>query len=261
MSFIRKSNRRPGVADTARIKQFFNAYDTDGDGVISFVELETMLKKIAVHMSNEDFEKFFDRIDVDKSGEIEFGEFLDWYTTFIDLTEESARSMLKRLESTTNFSRSELETIHDNYRKVSASMVDDGTIDQAEFKAMMVAGGVASWNSFLVDGLFRMFDADGSGTITFEEFVHILSIYHNKNNKSSNDKHKLMYSIYDVDGDGKISRADLAKIVNDCLCCNNMKLSDEDVAKIVDATFKRNGCTEFMSLDDYMNEIKQRQLD
>jgi hypothetical protein len=33
-----------------------------------------------------------------------------------------------------------------------------------------------------------------------------------------------------------------------------------DVYKIVDATFKRNGCGENMKLDDYLREVKARNL-
>lgn len=260
MSFIRKSNRRPGVNDTAKIRQFFNAYDANHDGVISQTELHQMLKKIAVDMSDEDIQKFFDRIDVDQSGEIEFGEFLDWYTTFIDMCENAARETLRRLEKTTSFTRNELETIYDNYKNVSASLVDDGTIDREEFRAMMMAGGVSKWNTFLVDGLFRMFDMDGSGTITFEEFVNILAIYHNKNKATIEEKHKLLFSLYDVDKDGKVSKTDLAKILNDCLCCNNMSLSDGDVMRIVEKTFERNGCKDYMTLQDYIREAQTRNL-
>lgn len=260
MSAIRKSNRRPGVGDTAKIRQLFNAYDTNHDGGISLTELCNMLEKMSIRMEADDQKKFFDMIDVDKSGTIEFGEFLDWYTTLMDLVEESAQKTLSSLQKTTTFSRSELETIYENYKRVSASVVDDGAIDQEEFKQMMIAGGVASWNSFLVDGLFRLFDADNSGTITFEEFVRILSILHNKTNNSQEDKHKLLFQLYDIDKDGKISVSDMCKILNDCLCSNNMELNESDVMKIVKATFARNGCGELMALDDYLREVKARGL-
>ena len=168
---------------------------------------------------------------------------------------------LKQLQQTTSFTRSELENIYENFKRVSASVVDDGAIDFAEFRKMMIAGGVPSWNSFLVDGLFRLFDEDNSGTIAFEEFVRILSIYHNKNTGSKQDKHKLLFQLYDIDKDGKISKSDLAKILNDCLCSNNMALDEADINKIVDATFERNGCGQFMDLQAYLKEVQSRHLE
>ena len=257
---IRRSNRRPGIGDTAKIRQLFNAYDTDKNGSISFPELSNMLQKMSIKMTPQDQEKFFKMIDVDKSGTIEFGEFLDWYTTLMDMVDESVKQTMMQLLHTTTFSKNELETIYENYKRVSASVVDDGAIDLEEFKRMMIAGGVASWNSFLVDGLFRLFDEDNSGTITFEEFVHILSIYHNRAKNSEEEKHKLLFQLYDTDRDGKISREDMANILNDCLCSNNVSLEMSDVYKIVDATFKRNGCGENMKLDDYLREVKARNL-
>ena len=261
MAEIRKSNKRPGLSDTAKVKEMFNAYDVNNDGVISFSELSSMLEKMSIRMEKADQRKFFEMIDIDKSGEIEFGEFLDWYTTLMEMVEQSVQKQLKQLQQTTSFTRSELENIYENFKRVSASVVDDGAIDFAEFRKMMIAGGVPSWNSFLVDGLFRLFDEDNSGTIAFEEFVRILSIYHNKNTGSQQDKHKLLFQLYDIDKDGKISKSDLAKILNDCLCSNNMALDEADVNAIVDATFLRNGCGQFMDLQAYLKEVQQRHLD
>jgi Ca2+-binding EF-hand superfamily protein len=259
---VQKSTRRPGINDMAKIREFFNAHDSNKDGVISFPEMTEMLDKMNIKMSMESQKMFFDQIDIDKSSEIEFGEFLDWYTSLMDLADEEALKVINRLEKTTTYTQSELEQIYDNYKKVSASVVNDGMIDHAEFKQMMVAGGVPSWNAFLVDGLFSMFDADGSGQISFEEFVSILATYHNKKKGGVNEKHKLLFQIYDVDKDGKISKQDLFKILDDCLRCNNMCLEEGDVMKLVDATFARNGCGDAgMDLKAYLKEVVDRRLD
>ena len=89
-------------------------------------------------------------------------------------------------------------------------------------------GKVASWDSFLLDGLFRMFDTDKSGGITFEEFVTNLSIYHAKvDSKETDDcRDKLMFQIYDVDQDNLISAADLSNVLTDCLNSNHMFLGE-----------------------------------
>ena len=255
-----KSNRRPGLNETAKIREVFNSFDLNHDGVISRQEMSGMLEKMGIKMSKANEDEFFKMMDDDGSGELEFGEFLDWYTTLMDCADAEAQKMLDQLQKTTTFTKTELEAIYDNYKRVSASITDDGTIDAEEFRQMMMSGGVSSANSFLVDGLFRMFDSDGSGTISFEEFVTILSIYHNKNNRSKDEKHKLFFSLYDVDKDGKISSGDLTKILNDCLCCNNIHLKESDVQKLVTATFKRNGCGDAMDYNAYVKEMSDRQL-
>lgn len=258
---VQKSGKRPGLNDMAKIREFFNVYDSDQNGSISMPELEQMLDKMGIKMTHESLTTFFQQIDIDKSGSIEFGEFVDWYTTLMELADEEAVKTLARLEQSTSFKRAELEAVYDNYKRVSASVVNDGMIDRQEFKQMMVAGGVPSWNSFLTDGLFSMFDADGSGSISFEEFVTILSIYHNKGKKGANEKHKLLFQIYDVDKDGKIGRTDLAKILSDCLACNNMILDDKDILALVDASFARAGCGTSMDLKAYLQEIAERGLE
>lgn len=258
---IEKSNRRPGLNDTAKIREVFNAHDTDHDGTISRSELSMMLDKMAIKMSAEHKGQFFEMIDVDNSGEIEFGEFLDWYPTLMDMAEQEAQRLFAVLEKTTNFTRAELQTIYDNYKRVSASVTDDGMIDRQEFTEMLQSGGVSSWNSFLVDGMFRMFDSDSSGSISFEEFVTILSIYHNKNNKSKEEKHKLLFSLYDVDKDSVISKEDLSRVLSDCLKISNMQLEDKDVMRIVEATYARNGCNSKMDFNAYLKEMQARSLE
>lgn len=258
---VQKSTKRPSMNDMAKIREFFNAHDSNGDGVISYEEMKEMMNKMNISMSDESVKNFFNQIDIDKSGEIEFGEFLDWYTTLMDLADEEAMKVVTRLEQQTTFTRTELEAIYDNFKRVSASVVNDGMIDAEEFKQMMVAGGVPSWNTFLVDGLFGMFDADGSGQISFEEFVNILATYHNKKKGAQNEKHKLLFKIYDIDKDGKISKQDLAKILDDSLKCNNILLGQADIMSIVEGTFQRAGCGDAMDLKAYMKEVQERHLE
>jgi Ca2+-binding EF-hand superfamily protein len=255
-----KSNRRPGLNDTAKIREAFNVFDLNKDGVISRSELSSMLDKMGIKMAKQTEDEFFKMIDDDGSGEIEFGEFLDWYTTLMDVADQEAQKMIGVLEKTTGFTKTELEAIYDNYKRVSASVIDDGTIDRGEFRTMMFSGGVSSSNSFLVDGLFRMFDADDSGSISFTEFVNILSIYHNKNNRSKEEKTKLFFSLYDVDKDNVVSSDDLTKILGECLTCNNMQLSEENVRRIVSASLQRAGSANGLNYEAFSKELAARSL-
>eukprot|EP01084_Bolivina_argentea_P182326 314776_1 len=127
-----KSNRRPGAEDTAKIKEVFKNFDSNGDGVISREEVHQMLDKMGIEMPKQTEDEFFEQMDDDGSGELEFGEFLDWYTTLIDMADAEAQRKLAQLQKTTTFSKTELEAIYDNYKRVSASVTDDGTIDQEE---------------------------------------------------------------------------------------------------------------------------------
>ena len=102
---------------------------------------------------------------------------------------------------------------------------------------MMLNGNVASWDAFLLDGLFRMFDVDKSGGITFEEFVTSLSVYHNKVSKGNEERDRLMFQIYDVDADGLLSHEDVSDVLTDCFNSNHLFLDKKYVDELVSATF------------------------
>jgi Ca2+-binding EF-hand superfamily protein len=258
---IQKSNKRPGINDMAKIRECFNAYDANRDGVISKQEFSELLVQMGFKMSQQAVDQFFAQIDVDKSGTIEFSEFVDWYTTLMELADREAQKMLENLLQDTTFTRNELEAIYENYKKVSASVVNDGKIDQHEFRQMLAAGGVPSWNAFLCDGLFKMCDVDGSGNISFEEFAHMLARLHDKKRSEKGKRNELLFSIYDVDKDGKISEKDLGSILSDCLQSNNIVLDEKSLEKLVKATFKRAGVTDgFMDMKAFMKEMEARGL-
>ena len=58
----------------------FELFDTDGSGQIDEDELANMLVQLAIPMDQEGVTRLANEIDLDGSGDIDFGEFLDWYT-------------------------------------------------------------------------------------------------------------------------------------------------------------------------------------
>eukprot|EP00760_Papus_ankaliazontas_P038176 PhM_4_TR8909/c0_g1_i1/m.96856 len=260
--FVRNT-KRVSADEVARIKETFGAFDSNKDGVLSKDEFKGVLVRMDIKLTPEDVDLFFKEVDTDGSGEIELSEFVDCYNSLLDLAEEEVQKSIRMLETTTSFSRSEIEAMYEHFKNVSSSIVSDGAIDRDEFRQMMIQGNVASWNTFLLDGLFRMFDTDSNGAITFSEFVANLSIYHNKGGTKTAEKHKMLFGIYDVDKDGKISKTDLANVLQDCLNCNGMALGDAEIMKIVEATLKRNGKQkdDALDFDAYMHEVKERKLE
>ena len=58
----------------------FELFDTDGSGEIDEDELANMLRELCIPMSKSDVHGLHRDMDQDGSGDIDFGEFLDWYT-------------------------------------------------------------------------------------------------------------------------------------------------------------------------------------
>merc|ERR1719240_2326782 len=63
------------------LKQEFDAYDEDRSGYIGVKELKELLEKLGEELSEEELEQAFRELDQEGSGEIEFFEFVEWFTS------------------------------------------------------------------------------------------------------------------------------------------------------------------------------------
>merc|ERR1711865_1034033 len=63
------------------LKQEFDQYDGDQSGYIDVQELKGLLKKLGEDLSEDALDTAFKQLDSDGSGEIEFFEFTEWFTS------------------------------------------------------------------------------------------------------------------------------------------------------------------------------------
>lgn len=156
-----------------------------------------------------------------------------------------------KLLQMTAFSKEELAAMFNNFKKLSATRKSDGVIDKQEFRIMMNAS--ATMNSAFLDALFKLFDRDNSGTIDFGEFVLALAIYQNKARAiPEEDKSRVFFKLYDIDGDGEISQKDLSIILAACFSATHMTVAPDDIDALVKTTFAKyqltaNGNIDFAS--------------
>ena len=74
-----------------------------------------------------------------------------------------------------NFTTKELKELKKAYKKVDKDK--SGELDQQEFREMLKVSKILKVsNDAEYDNLFKTFDADGNGTISFEEVATSLSI-------------------------------------------------------------------------------------
>ena len=154
----------------------------------------------------------------------------------------------EKLSAMTTFSHDELTTMYNNFKHLSSTRKSDGVIDKQEFRIMMMAS--ATMNSAFLDALFKLFDRDNNGSIDFSEFVYALAIYQNKSKSiPEEDKMKVFFKLYDVDGDGEISQNDLSTILRESFAAARMAISPEDVSNLVKATFAKYTLTASGNID------------
>jgi len=63
------------------LKQEFDAYDADRSGYMDVKELKGLLEKLGEDLNEEELDQAFRELDSDNSGEIEFFEFVEWFTS------------------------------------------------------------------------------------------------------------------------------------------------------------------------------------
>lgn len=73
---------RPTLSDPHRstskqqeLREAFNAFDKDGDGVINVTELQAMMEKLGDKLTLAEAKELIDDVDLDKDGAVNFYEF------------------------------------------------------------------------------------------------------------------------------------------------------------------------------------------
>ncbi|KAL7167740.1 hypothetical protein ACSBR2_038241 [Camellia fascicularis] len=136
------------------------------------------------------------------------------------------------LASETTFTVNEVEALHDLYKKLSSSIIDDGLIHKEDFQLALFNNG--SKQSLLADRLFDLFDLKQNGVIEFGEFVRSLSIFHP--NAPEAEKVAFVFRLYDLRCTGYIERDELKELVLALLNELDLTLSNDAVEAIVDKT-------------------------
>jgi hypothetical protein len=82
---LAKVRGRVSYEKVAHIRKTFREFDVDQSNTIDAKELDSLLRKMAIVLSEGDLHELIQKMDADRSGVIEFSEFLDWYPTICNL--------------------------------------------------------------------------------------------------------------------------------------------------------------------------------
>ena len=136
----------------AEFKEAFSLFDKDGDGKITTKELGTVMRSLGQNPTEAELQDMINEVDSDKSGSIEFEEFLNLMSRKMQDTdtEEEIREAFKVFDKDNN-----------------------GFISAAELRHVMTNLGEKLTESE-VDEMIREADVDGDGQINYEEFCRMM---------------------------------------------------------------------------------------
>ncbi|KAL7413189.1 putative calmodulin [Mrakia frigida] len=133
-------------------KEAFSLFDKDGDGTISAQELGTVMSSLGQRPSEAELLGMVKEADVNKSGNIDFTEFV---------------GMMTRNQKEVDWE----EEIREAFEVFDRNK--DGTISATNLKEVMVNLG-EKVTLQEVEEMIKEADLDGDGSINYEEFVKMM---------------------------------------------------------------------------------------
>ena len=135
------------------LAKVFKAFDKNGDGKLSMEEVkEGYLEHYGKVMSDEEVEQMFNAVDTDKSGFIDYSEFVIAAMNERQLT-----------------SNDKLQAAFKMFDKDGS-----GIISADEIREVLQFGGSSSLSATAVQQIINQVDENGDGEISFEEFVAMM---------------------------------------------------------------------------------------
>lgn len=137
------------------------------------------------------------------------------------------------LASQTSFTVSEVEALYELFKKISSTMIKDGSIHKEEFQLALFRN--SRRRNLFADRIFDVFDVRKTGVIEFGGFVRSLSVFHP--DAPVANKIEFAFKLYDLRNTGFIEREELKEMVLALLHESELSLSEDVVEVIVDKTF------------------------
>ena len=180
----------------------FKSWDIDGDGAISFAELQSAVAKSGQQLTEEEMNAIFVMGDADQDGAIDLEEF--------------KKLMLPTTSDVVSKFRKAHATVDDVQAAFKKFDVDgDGSIDRDEMTKALGGAG-QNFSEQEINVIFNAADVDKDGTVDFEEFIGLMcpsaadTVAKFRGQYVSIDDVKAAFKRFDVNGDGALDKQEIS---------------------------------------------------
>ena len=161
-----KLKQKAGVAFTS-LRKAFRSLDKDGSGALGYDEMRGMLNNFGFPATDETFAEFMLEMDPDKSGQVDYREFLTMFAEDITGGVETGGigfDMQEQADSKRKAFLAKMESKH-----LQVSLIDTA----AELRAKLSEKAGIQYTS--IRRAFRKLDMDGNGTLGYPEVRKMLA--------------------------------------------------------------------------------------
>jgi len=194
---VRSCRRRPEVklppAEIIRYRGCFESLDADSNDTIDAEELATAFHLLGMTPTKSEIDAALAEVDVDGSGRIEWPEFI------LLLSKFGANPSIE-----SQFTQPRLAELREVFSLFDAD--GNGSLDAGELGAVFRSVGFCPTEGE-IRGIIRQFDTNGAGSISWSEFLYLMS----KQVADGEARYRLAFKLFDVRNEGRIPRASFIK--------------------------------------------------